>query len=151
MSVKYVAGEFSVNTTVRSSFATTPGSGVASMYFLIDGASWPASANPSQNCLKPAMRSWKSGRPPNGWAGLQLRLTPITASAAVTWRGGLVFHCTPCLMVSVYVLPSALTPPFSVVGSASAMSGCAVSFLAGSAGKSKNWRLRSRITEYPAE
>ena len=140
MSVKYVAGEFSVNTTVRSSFAMTPGSGVASMYFLIDGASWPASANPSQNCLKPAIRSWKSGRPPNGCAGLQLRLTPITASAAVTWRGGLVFHCAPCLMVIVYVLPSALMPPLSVVGSCSARSGTALSLVAGSAGYANSSR-----------
>ena len=39
--------------------------------------------------------------PPNGCTGLQLRLTPMTSSAAVTWRGGLVFHCAPCLMVIV--------------------------------------------------
>ena len=47
------------------------------------------------------MRVWKSGRPPNGCAGLQVRLTPRTTSAAVTWRAGVVFHIAPLRIVNL--------------------------------------------------
>ena len=87
------------------------------------------------------MRSRKLGRPLKGCAGLQVRLIPMTSSAAVTWRGGTVSHCTPCLRVIVYVLPSTLMPPLSVVGTCSARSGTDVVISAGSAGLVNSWRL----------
>ena len=54
-----------------------------------------------QKLCIPSIRVSKSGRPPKGCAGLQLRSSPRTASAAMTWRGGLVFHMTPVRMVSL--------------------------------------------------
>lgn len=56
-------------------------------------------------------------------------------SAAVTCRAGLVFHLAPDRILIVYVLPSALIPPFATVGRSVARSATGVVFLPpGSAG-----------------
>lgn len=49
MPTKYEAGRVSLNTTVVSSLATTPGSGVLSMYAWIAAGVLATLANPSAN------------------------------------------------------------------------------------------------------
>ena len=72
----------------------------------------------------------KSGRPPNGWTGLQDRFRPRTASAAVTGVNvGVVSHLAPDLIVTVYV-----SPPLETTGALVARSGIGVVVLPGVAG-----------------
>ena len=58
-------------------------------------------AKPLQKVWYPTISASKSGRPPNGCVGLQDRLRPSRASAAVTWRAGLVSQSAPERMVTV--------------------------------------------------
>ena len=73
----------------------------------------------------------KSAMPPKlTGLGLQARLIPRTTSAAVTARGGLVFHITPLRMVTVCFRPLSLT-----TGRAVARSGAGVVLCPGIAGQ----------------
>ena len=73
----------------------------------------------------------KSAMPPKAAGlGLQARLMPRTTSAAVTGRGGLVFHITPLRMVTVCFRPLSLT-----TGMAVARSGAGVVLWPGMAGQ----------------
>ena len=74
-----------------------------------------------QKSVYPIRTPEKSGWPPNGVAGLQLRLTPRTTSAALTWRGGVVFHMAPVRMVTEYRVPL-----LEMAGAAVARSGTAL-------------------------
>ena len=85
--MKYDAGRVRVKTTVWGSAGSTatPESAVLFWYAAIAEADLGSTlAKPVQKASRPAMRAWKSGSPPNGWAGLHVRLTPRTMSAAVT-------------------------------------------------------------------
>ena len=63
----------------------------------------------------------KSAMPPKeAGLGLQARLIPRTTSAAVTGRGGLVFHITPLRMVTVCFRPLSLTTGMAVARSGAA-------------------------------
>src|SRR5437879_207238 len=104
-----------------------------------------ALVKPSENALYPTIRFAKSGMPPKGCTGFAVRLTPRTTSAAVTWRAGVVLHLAPGRILIVYVLPSALTSPFAVVGISVARSATGfVLSLPGSAGYVNSWRLHIR-------
>jgi len=84
-----------------------------------------------QNALRPWMVASKSAMPPKkAGLGLQPRLIPRTTSAAVTARGGLVFHITPSRMVTVCLRPLSLT-----TGKAVARSGAGVVLWPGMAGQ----------------
>ena len=73
----------------------------------------------------------KSAMPPKKTGlGLQARLIPRTTSAAVTGRGGLVFHITPLRRVTVCFRPLSLT-----TGRAVARSGGATVLWPGVAGQ----------------
>ena len=73
----------------------------------------------------------KSAMPPKKTGlGLHARLMPRTTSAAVTGRGGFVFHITPLRRVTVCFRPLSL-----ITGMAVARSGTGVVVLAGTAGK----------------
>ena len=101
-----------------------------SMYFLMADTDVDETlAKPSQNAWYPAISDSKSGRPPNGCVGLHDRLSPRSASAAVTCRGGEVSHIAPVRIVTVNVFAPLLT-----VGSAVARSGATVVVLPGMAG-----------------
>jgi hypothetical protein len=66
MSVKKAAGWVSLNVTVESFVATTPGRAVLFMYAAMAGAVGATLANPAQNGSNPTMRAEKSGVPPKG-------------------------------------------------------------------------------------
>ena len=73
----------------------------------------------------------KSAMPPKKTGlGLQARLIPRTTSAAVTARGGLVFHITPLRRVTVCFRPLSL-----ITGRAVARSGDATVLWPGVAGQ----------------
>src|SRR5438034_793088 len=77
----------------------------------------PSLANLVQKDWYPTIRVSKSGRPPNGCTGLHARSRPRSASAAVTCRGGVVFHMAPVRIVTVTVLPPSLSAGAAVARS----------------------------------
>ncbi len=73
----------------------------------------------------------KSAMPPKlTGLGLQARLMPSTTSAAVTGRGGVVFHMIPLRMVTVCLRPLSLATGMPV-----ARSGAGVVVWPGTAGQ----------------
>src|SRR5712691_164749 len=115
------------------------------MYFLMaDTDVEETLAKPLQNVWYPTISASKSGSPPNGCVGLQERLRPSSASAAVTCRAGLLSHIAPVRIVTVYVLP-----PLETVGSAVARSGTTVVVLPAVAGYAYSSRSQGRWPSAP--
>ena len=69
---------------------------------------------------------------------------PRTTSAAVTGRGGVVFHMSPLRMVTVCLRPLSLTTGMPV-----ARSGAGVRVLPGIAGKPYSWRTSAATPGSP--